>query len=178
MFRLTYTARLTRLPKLRDLQPRAVKALETRLTQNVVPRVIQDLPIISAYPGAALYPFQFATDASRRYYFWRYRDRLPYTRTMALANDWSVVASGQLGGGVFSTFTALASGQRIGGTLTITVFNAAPEATYVYGPRQVPGHANTGWGEQLENNRAAFLGRVADYVTEEWKGAVEEAIEN
>lgn len=178
MFRVTHTFRLRRLPRLRDLYPRAVRALERRIEQNVVPRVIADLPMIASYPGPAVYPFQFATDKSRRFYFWKYRGQIPYLRTGALAADWSVIANGQLGGGVFNTLTALVRSQRLSGTLTIDVFNSSPYGTYVYGPRQVPGHAATGWDEQVNNSREAFINRMAEHVVEEWSGAVQEAIDN
>ena len=178
MFRLTYTARLTRITKLRDLYPRAVKALERRIEQNVVPRVVQLLPMISAYPGQALYPFKFATENSRRYYFWKYGGRIPYARTETLMNDWAVIANGQLGGGTFDVLSALVRSRRTEGMLTIDVFNAAPEATYVYGPHQAPGHFNTGWGEALRANAQEFINSMAQFVVEEWRGAVEEGIDS
>ena len=178
MFKLSYSLRLRRIPRLRDLKTRAWRNLETRIQQNVVPRVEQDvIALLAPYPGPAVYPFEFATDKSRRFYFWRFKDRIPYQRTGAFGAAWSVVVNGQVGGGLFGLLAGFITARPQTGRITLDILNESDAAQYVYGPRQVPGHANTGWGELIEANGPQMLDRAASYVVDEWPGAVVEAIE-
>lgn len=75
-------------------------------------------------PGPVKTPFEFASAASRRYYFATHNG--PYRRT----------------GRVLSWAGELTVNRDTG---YIEAVNRVPYAAHVFGPRQVPGHRNTGW---------------------------------
>jgi hypothetical protein len=84
------------------------------------------LKVLGTYPPArGLNKFRFATARSRRWYFANHDGK--YQRTGALGKAWK----------------ARLSITRAG--FSVAVSNSANAASYVYGPRQVPGHADTGW---------------------------------
>lgn len=80
---------------------------------------------LNTAPGPVSRPFAFATAKSRAYYFATHEG--PYRRTGAVL-QWRVI---------LKAFT--------GQTVELTFENPVPYAQYVFGPRQVPGHRNTGW---------------------------------
>lgn len=175
MFRMTLTLRLTRMARLRDLYPRAVRNLEARLQQNARPKIENDVQqILAPYPGAALYPFQFATARSRRYYFWRFKGQIPYTRTTRLAQSWITAIGGGLDAGPLSIIGALVRQTSVAGTLQLVIANTDPASRYVYPTNQVPGHHNTGWNL---DRRQQVLDLAKEHVLEEWGPALTEAIE-
>lgn len=118
----------------KDLPTRVKRRFNEKVRNTVQPelqRQVDDL--LGTEPGPVRYPFAFATERSRRFYFAAFRDRIPYRRTGALAKGWKVLIT------------------RQGQSDYMTIVNAAPEAQYVYGTpfqRQVPGHRNTGWGRE------------------------------
>lgn len=159
-FRITLLPRLTRLQRLRNLFPRAKENLQRRLEQNVKPGLEADVQAMMSYPPPAVYPFQFATDLSRRYYFWAYKGQIPYMRTENLLHSWIVEVNAVL--------------QGSGAALSVAVSNTNPVSIYVYEPRQVPGHRNTGW----LFNRPALFDSAHARIAAEWGPSVRDALEN
>lgn len=99
--------------------------LHTAVRTVVLPKLQPSLQrALNTPPGPVSKPFAFATAKSRAFYFANFRP--PYRRT----------------GRVLSWMGELEVDGRSG---TILSVNDTPYARWVYGPRQVPGHANTGW---------------------------------
>lgn len=109
------------------------------LERQVVPKAqVRFDQKLNASPGPAKQPFEFATDKSRKFYLWAKRTgNLPTYETV---RQWKI------------------EGRRVdANTYEIWLVNNSIDsgvagvrgpvnpAVYVYGPRQVPGHANTGW---------------------------------
>lgn len=95
--------------------------------------------ILNTSPGPTKHPFQFATESSMRLYFWAARTgNLPTTD--GGVRQWKVEGRrvDEHTYEVWLVNDALDSG--IPG-----VRGPVNPATYVFGPRQVPGHANTGF---------------------------------
>lgn len=162
--------------RLRDLYPRARRNIEARIEANVRPRIEADVvALLAPYPGPAVYPFQFATDRSRRYYFWRFKGQIPYPRSGAMAAAWMVQTTA-LNGNFLTRLVGFVRQQQSGGMIIITISNDDPAFIYVYQPRQVAGHRNTGWNELLESNRETVIENARLYVLQEWGPAVQDAI--
>lgn len=163
---------VTRIPKLRNLFPGAVRAMEARTNEAVRPRVETDVTeLLAPYPGPVVYPFQFATIKSQRFYFANFQP--PYQRTNALKEAWYVNVVSTLNNSPLAILGALFRQQTINGQITIVIGNSAAEARYVYPPKPVPGHVNTGWN--LDKG-AEIVARAREYVFEEWPVALSEAI--
>ncbi len=81
--------------------------------------------LLNKEPPPVQYPFLFATPKSRRYYFATHD--APFQRTGEV-RQWRVILK------AFS-----------GQTIEMSFENPSPVAPFVFGPRQQPGHANTGW---------------------------------
>lgn len=170
MFELTIGA--ARVPKLRDLFPGALRAMEARTQNNIRPRVEADVTdLLAPYPGPVVYPFQFATIKSRKFYFANFKP--PYIRTLTLQQAWFVQISATFSNGPLALLGALFQQQTQMGQIQIVIGNSADAARYVYPPKQVPGHERTGWN--LDNG-AEIIIRTRDYVYQEWPFALTEAI--
>jgi hypothetical protein len=81
------------------------------------------------YPRSFPHKQPFATDASRRYFFWALKNgviNVPYRRTQALANSWEVTPSGAQG-------------------LTVDVGTAYDKAPMMKSARMTTYHRVTGW---------------------------------
>lgn len=109
--------------------------------------------LTSRYPGRVSVPFIFATPKSRRWYF--ANKSAPYRRTRVLGQGWNI-------------------GLRVSGraNLSITMYNDVNYAEHVYGPRQVPGHANTGW-RPLDD---IYL-RVSQYADNQVRKVMDKTVE-
>lgn len=98
--------------------------------RDIKPHFLADLQY---EPGPAKMPFEFETEKSRRYYFWLIKQGKVntanghYVRTHKLSKGWKVGVS--------------ADDELI----VISAENKMKYEQYVTGPRQVRGHANTGW---------------------------------
>jgi hypothetical protein len=147
----------------RDLRPRTRRNFNRELERAVRPALQKTVTrLLGVDPGAVHIPFEFATDRSRRFYFARFKGRIPYQRTGVILAGWLVEIP------------------RSGEKSYIVVYNKVPAAQYVYGTpfqRQVPGHARTGWGR---NNKAAFTAiqrEAFDLIADAWYAAVTGALE-
>lgn len=167
------TVGVSRIPKLRDLYRPAVAAMERRMDSHVRPKVEADVTdLLAPYPGPAVYPFQFATIKSQRFYFANFQR--PYVRTQNLQDSWFVQISSQLNAGPLAVLGAFFRQQTVAGQILLVIGNSDDEARYVYPPKQVPGHARTGWNL---DNRQEVINRVYQHVLDEWRPALIEAIE-
>lgn len=167
------TVGYSRIPKLRDLYQPAVRAMEARMQSHVRPQVEADVTdLLAPYPGPAAYPFQFATIKSQRFYFANFQ--APYVRTQSLQAAWFVQIASQSNAGPLAILGAFFRQQPVAGQILIVIGNSDEAARYVYPPRQVPGHAHTGWNL---DNRQEVINRVYGHVIDEWRPALIEAIE-
>lgn len=126
-------AKATRYPK--DFGPLAIEIHQLpgryrrAILKDVVPPARKYARLLtSRYPGPVKRPFKFATDRSRRWFFANVP--VPYIRTRQLAEAWDVDVVLEPDDG-----------------LSLSMVNESEYAEFVYGPRQVPGHAITGWHE-------------------------------
>lgn len=114
------------LKALRDALADSPREFYDVVNRRLLPQAQKRLDkALNTAPGPVARPFQFATDKSRRYYFATHKGG--YQRTGAVL-QWRIILK------AFS-----------GRTVELTFENAVPYAKYVFGPRQVPGHARTGW---------------------------------
>lgn len=127
---------------------------------NVVKPKVQSLvqAHLAPYPGEAVHPFTFATARSRRWYF---ANRVPrgskqgrYKRTGDLAQEWRVDIDRRRNEGFMS------------------VLNTDPAAIYIFGNRQVPGHAQTGWGRGFPQKIALISDQATDLMIDGWYSIV------
>jgi hypothetical protein len=146
----------------RELRSNARRNFNRELERSVRPALQQTVTkLLGVAPGAVHIPFEFASDQSRRFYFAKFKGRIPYQRTGAILAGWIVEIP------------------RSGEKSYLVVYNKVPASNYVYGTplqRQTPGHRATGWGK---NNRAAFqtIGREAfDFIANAWYAAVSGAL--
>lgn len=135
---------------IQDTAKRAPRTMQTFVERTVLGDIQKiGLQRLSIMPGPAVHPFAFATPKSRRWYFWAVSqgiiptDGNGYLRSGETARSW------------FFTINPLAKGASIG------VGNAKEHATFVYGPRQVPGHRVTGWVEA-----DTVIGELSEMATE------------
>jgi len=122
-------------------------------------------------PGDVVHPFDFATLPSRNWYFWMKRTgQIPgqdwdpnggqWDRTDKLESSW-VVSENTSANDTF-----------------LTIENDAVDwkgdnyAQAVYGPDAVPGHENTGWGNDFEDAENEIADLVEDMLLE----ALDEAL--
>lgn len=165
-----YSVRLT-IPRdvfqaQRTAPVKARALLATKIERDVQPQVqhqAQDL--LGRAPGPVVRPFAFATDKSRRFYFWRFKGRLPYQRKGQTEKGWRVAFDRRLNAG------------------QIRIYNLWSAAGYVYGPgndlanfRQVPGHKNTGWGRDFPIALSLIQEFTVNLLVEAWYQAVLESL--
>lgn len=162
--RLTIPRDVFQAQRAATLKARAL--LATKIARDVQPQVqrqAQDL--LGRPPGPVARPFAFATDKSRRFYFWRFKGRLPYRRTGAIEKGWRVAFDRRLNAG------------------QIRIYNLWSAAGYVYGPgnplanfRQVPGHRNTGWGRDFPTALNLLQEFTVNLLVEAWYQATLESL--
>lgn len=163
-----YAAKLT-VPDIalqvpRDLPARSRAVYARRVQQEVKPALEQVVEQrLAPYPGAVRLPFVFATEKSRRFYFARFRGRIPYPRSGKLARSWLVRIDRRESDG------------------QIQIVNTAPAAGYVFGPgnplasfRQVPGHARTGWARGFPQTMTYIQQLGTDLLIAAWYETVGE----
>lgn len=127
---------------------------------NVVKPQVQTLvqSELAPYPGEVVHPFEFATAKSRRWYFanrvQRGSKQGRYQRSGDLAQEWVVEVDRRRNEGFMS------------------VRNTDPAAIYIFGARQVPGHARTGWGKNFPQKIVLISDAATDLIIDGWYGIV------
>lgn len=122
-----------------DVKPAVQKSVEKHLATYPPPR--EKLP-----------PFEFASDRSRKAYFATngFGKGIPYKRTNTLAKGWDTKVSSKFSNNL------------------ITISNVQPYSTYVYGPRQIPGHAQTGWGKDFDKMAGVIQDDAEEAIVKAW----------
>lgn len=176
MFTMRFSARLERIYGLHDLYPRSVAKLNEKFQNEIKPRIEADAQeVMAPYPGMVSVPFEFATDRSRKFYFANFKP--PYQRTGELSHSWNVSVGAQYGKSSFiQRFKGVLSRGSASSDLAIIIANTDPASIWVYGPRQVPGHRNTGWGVLMRSRAREVVERAKMYVRAGWGTAVHEAM--
>ena len=102
------------------------------------------LRVMGEYPNNARHPFKFATEKSRRYYFWLIKqgsvttDGSRYIRSGRLGKSWSFEVKTNRQGVALVVATSAKMARYVGGTMAISKPSLARRS-------QVAGHRNTGW---------------------------------
>lgn len=146
----------------RDLPARTRAALNVRVERTVQPALeVAVRNQVAPYPGPVRYPFEFSTAKSRRWYFWKFKGRLPRQRTGELGRSWTVRVDRRSG--------------------EILIYNRANYAGWVLGPgnalanfRQVPGHRRTGWGRNLNVIFAGIQEYGTTILIQAWYDVIKE----
>lgn len=139
MIRMRYTGDESELLAMREAALSSPQRLNAIVNQRIIPAAQKQVDArLNKAPGKVKYPFEFATAKSRRWYF---ANRMPPYRRTGQSLQWRLrlmVIDGQ----------------------TFRIVSQEPHAAakYVFGPRQVPGHRNTGWPDA--NLVFIELGRV------------------
>lgn len=127
--------------------------------------------LIAPAPGPAVHEFEFATVASRNWYFWAKRTgKIPgqswdradggWERTERLETSWNVTVN-------------VSANEAF-----MTIENDAVDykgdnyAQAVYGPDAVPGHEITGWGETIDDG----LEKISESLDQLLGEALDEAL--
>lgn len=150
---------------IRDLPERAQRNLRRKLQTDLKPELQADVDALMAAPAKPRddTPFEFGTDKSRRYWFVLIRARPDLTDGSHYIR-FGIIQEG---------FEVLVS-DRLRQNL-VKIVNVQPKSTYVYGPWQVAGHRNTGWGAQFEQARQALQSKTISRIVQYWYEAVNEA---
>lgn len=192
MFKLTFKYRLERLQKAKDLYPKARQKFRDRIASIAIPKIKQDVAnLMAPYPGPSINgnnsdtPWQFATDLSRKWFFANFPNG--YDRTFELEKGWQVYLITTFEGNA-SFLSQLVRGTPLVGDISVIIANDTmdnisrgvgpnvPYSFYVYGPRQVQGHARTGWSLQVNQNRAVVQKNAMGYISAEWGPSVKAAL--
>lgn len=161
------------LDALRGIPQRAEARFADRLQTEVKPQLEQAVSdTFGQFPGPVVHPFQFSTPKSRRWYF---ANKVPkgskggsYVRKGKPPLGWAVRIDFRLEGG------------------EIIIYQQWNKAKYVYGrrahyptfdQRQVPGHFNTGWGQDLDTAAQLVQERAVSLTIDAWYESVSEAID-
>lgn len=176
LFRMNLTVNLTTLDNLKALPARARSNLRSKLRTDLAPALEAEvnrlMPTLD--PPSAGHPFEFGSvlsgvsgyspkNPSRRKYF-------------AMLSAGQIPTDGNSyarQGEIESSFEVEIAGQFI--ESLIRVINRHAKAKYVYGPWQVAGHRNTGWGIRLEEARSIFRKSAIIKIKVLWREAVAEA---
>jgi hypothetical protein len=157
----------------RNLRPRVVRRLNTKLTTKVQPQLQQDVRHLVIEPRPVVHPFEFSTPKSRRWYFANKAPRGSrggsYARTHKLIQAWKVAII------------------RVSERQYVIVTNEIPESQYVYGlpflaqfhtlQRQVPGHWRTGWGnEELRIAIALINEHAVELIRQAYRETIQEEL--
>lgn len=105
---------------------RVLRVMAETMERQYSPPLLSQL---ASTPGPVKYPFEFATERSRRAFF----------ATDGFGRGIPTRRTGALGRGYRSVVTIS------GDSVICVIGNVTPYRKYVKGPRQVPGHRRTGW---------------------------------
>lgn len=173
LFMLKIAVNQSKLEDLKALPTRARSNLRSALRTDLAPALEAEINRImpTLDPPNAEHPFEFgsvlngidgysAKNPSRRKYFAMVAagevpsDGSAYSRT----------------GDIETSFEVEIAGQFIENL--IRVFNRHTKARFLYGPHQVAGHRNTGWGVRLEEAKAIFQKSTRIRVAALWRKSV------
>jgi len=151
------------LASIRDLPTRVLPEFRNEMQTVVKPAVQKAVEqYLAPYPPERSLkpPFEFATDKSRKAFFATngFGRGIPTKRTGVLGKGWNVEVSYQLSNSL------------------IRISNVQPYSRFVYGPRQIPGHAQTGWSKDFDTKSDKVLDVAENEVTSAWGRAVARAI--
>lgn len=163
------------LEGLRDIRQK-VSAIRTPIFEEVRGPIRDEIAkdvdrIIAPAPQPAVHEFDFSTPESRAWYFWAKRTgQIP-------GQDWDPVD------GTWARQQILETSWQVSVNVSaneafMTIGNDAQDykgdnyAQAVYGPDAVPGHANTGWGEEMD----AEVDKVIDHLDEMLYDALDRAL--
>ncbi len=141
----------------RGLDVRSKQRFKTLLRTDVKPEVLRDVvDLMAPYPGGVKYPFEFATAKSRRAFFATkgFGRGIPTQRTNQLHDSWDVQITDR------------------NATSFVKVVNLKPYSKFVYAPRQVPGHFNTGWGGEFNSAIPLVEEHAEELIIDAWGDAV------
>lgn len=148
------------LDAVKEIPRRVDPALADYVDREIRPALEHFIDVrVSRYPGPVKHPFVFATARSRRAFFASngFGRGIPTKRTGQLKKSWRLRIDRRQNEGY------------------ITLTNVASYAGYIYGSgnvlasyRQVPGHRNTGWGEDLDEDLLALSQRATDMLIDGW----------
>lgn len=186
------------LKEVRHLHTDALNRFGDSIEKNVIPALEKDMAdLLAPYPGPVVHPFEFATDRSRRFYFWirkqqeawraalyvlggatkYYQASEGYRRTHDLERGWRLRVERRLTEGYFIIANIAQD--------TLMRPNGGPSfyANYVYPPlnplsqyRQVPGHARTGWGTDMQDAFDLIQEHGTELILDAWGRAVYGAV--
>lgn len=152
------------LERLRQLPERSRRNLKRKMVTELGPELQKDVDeLMSEPPGPVSDPFRFGSWESMIYYIMLVRE----DPTLTDGKHWlrtTIIESG---------FRVEVS-DRFSLTM-IRVRNIQPKAKYVYGPWQVAGHENTGWGENFAEIKAFLRQKMRTSVRRMWREAIKEA---
>ena len=163
MFRVKLTIG-NAIQRLKAIPDNAIRIFRERIGTELPDAVqAQVLEIMAQEPGEPSSPFEFGSTLSARYYFWL------ITHFPGLSDGEHWIRTGDLE----HSFQTEVSYSGLGGK--ITVFSTRPDAAFVYGPWQVMGHKNTGWGEQYAKAQKLILSYAKNLTFEIWDESVYQA---
>lgn len=165
MFRMYLRVNRGPLDVIRQLPERAQRNLRRKLQTDLKPELEADVEAMMASPARPRddTPFEFGSGQSRRYWF------VLVQANPTLSDGRHYIRTGIIEGG----FEVIVSDRLRENLVRIT--NVQPKSTYVYGPWQVAGHRNTGWGEQFEQARQRLQSKTTGKIVQYWYEAVDEA---
>jgi len=163
-FRMRLTVNQAVLGVIRELPERAQRNLRRKLQTQLKPELQADVDALMASPAKPRddTPFEFGTDKSRRFWFVLIRaspdltDGSHYLRSAIIEEGFQVTVSDRLRENL------------------VKIVNIQPKSTFVYGPWQVAGHRNTGWGAEFERARQELQAKAIAKIVQYWYEAVDE----
>lgn len=157
------------LDKLRQLPDRSQRNIRRKIVTELVPYLERRAnELMNDNPPMVSSPFAFGGPnrgmRSKLYYFWLIRsnpdltDGAHWIRTGHLEQGWRFEASDRFR------------------SIQVTGRNVEDKAQYVFGPWLVPGHANTGWPEKVEQVREQLQIEMRRMIARLWREAINEAL--
>lgn len=145
----------------RNLTGNARREFNREIKTVVQPTLQRSVNGLFSAPGPVSKPFGFSTPKSRKFYFAKFKGRIPYQRTGAVLRGWTVEVT------------------RRSARDYIILYNKVDYSKYVYGTpfqRQVPGHMKTGWGRDNKVAFALVQEEAIDLLINAWYRAVNRAV--
>jgi len=146
---------------LKETYRAAPRTLLTVVNRSILPRSQDRIDAkLNTEPGPVVHPFVFASPESQRWYFankvpkQRGKKRGKYPRSGKIL-AWKIL---------LRPFN--------GESFELEAFNPREEATFVFGPRQVLGHRNTGW-PNAQDFMAQENERLQDELIDAWWSVTE-----
>lgn len=171
IFRMRLTINDKLLERLREIPERAQQNLRRRMQTELAPE-LQDRAneLLGADPGPVSEPFIFGNtpDAFQR----SHNAYMAIVREKQGKND----PNGHwIREGIIESGFRVRVSDRLRGNL-ITIWNVQPKSRYVYGPWQVMGHANTGWGRDFDTKSRMLRKEAIQRIRQLWRESVRDAV--